>query len=73
MKATIVWFDAYYDVSFSRPAFSRLGSFAQIIEPIHDALCSEVPIPSNAISLENGNTIATAVVTVTLFSGNGIL
>lgn len=73
MKATIVRFDAYYDVSFGRPAFSRLGSFAQIIEPIHDALSGEVLIPSNAISLENGNTIATAVVTVTLFSGNGIL
>ncbi len=72
MKATIVRFDAYYDVAFARPAFSRLGSFAQIIEPIHDALSGEVLIPSDAISLENGNTIASSVVTVTLFSGNGV-
>ena len=73
MKATIARFDAYYEVAFSRPAFSRLGSFAQIIEPIHDALSSEALVPSDAIRLENGNTIATAVVTVTLFSGNGTL
>ena len=69
MKARIVRFDAHYEVAFSRPAFSRIASFSQIIEPIYDAFCSELIIPSDAISLENGNTIATAGVTVTLFSG----
>ena len=69
MKARIVRSDAHYEVAFSRPAFSRIASFAQIIEPIYDAFCSELIIPSDAISLENGNTIATAGVTLTLFSG----
>ncbi len=69
MKARIVRFDAHYEVAFSRPAFSRIASFAQIIEPIYDAFGSELIIPSDAISLENGNTIATAGVTLTLFSG----
>ena len=69
MKARIVRFDAHYEVAFSRPAFSRIASFSQIIEPIYDAFCSELVIPSDAISLENGNTIATAGVTLTLFSG----
>ena len=69
MKARIVRFDAHYEVAFSRPAFSRIASFSQIIEPIYDAFCSELIIPSDAISLENGNTIATAGVTLTLFSG----
>lgn len=69
MKARIARFDAHYEVFFSRPAFSRIASFAQIIEPIHDAFSSEVLIPSDAIKLENGNTIDTAGVTLTLFSG----
>jgi len=69
MNARIVRFDAHYEVGFSRPAFSRITSFAQIIEPIYDAFCSEFELSSDAISLENGNTIATAGVTLTLFSG----
>ena len=71
MKATIARFDASYEVDFARPAFSHVGSFAQIIEPIYDALSSEFHIPSNAIKLEDGNTISTAIVTVTLPSENG--
>lgn len=69
MKARIVRFDAHYEVAFTRPAFSRIASFAQIIEPIYDAFSSELAIPRDAICLENGNTIATAGVTLTLFSG----
>ena len=72
MKATVVRLDAYYEVTFARPAFNRVGSFAQIIEPIHDALSAETLIPADAIKFENGNTFASATVLVTLFSGNGI-
>lgn len=72
MKATVKRLDAHYEVTFARPAFSRVGSFAQIIEPIHDALSTETEIPADAIKFENGNTIASATVLVTLFSGNGI-
>ena len=72
MKATIVRYDAYYEVEFSRPAFSGVGSFAQILEPIHDALSQEFFVPSDAISLENGNTVASAAVTATLLSGNAV-
>ena len=43
----------------------------QIVEPIHDALSLETPIPPDAIKLENGNTIATALVSVALPFGNG--
>ncbi|MXY39940.1 MAG: hypothetical protein F4160_15325 [Rhodospirillaceae bacterium] len=69
MKARIVRFDAHYEVAFSRPAFSRIASFSQIMEPIYDAFSPELIIPSDAISFESGNTIATAGVTLTLFSG----
>lgn len=69
MKARIARFDVHYEVNFSRPAFSRIASFSQIIEPIYDAFSSEMSIPSDAIKLENGNSIDTAGVTLTLFSG----
>ena len=69
MKATLSRLDTYYEVTFARPAFSRLGSFAQIIEPLHDALSVGNTIPSDAIALENGNTISSAVVTASLFHG----
>ena len=69
MRARTARFDAYYEVAFNRPAFSRVASFSQIIEPIYDAFSAEVSIPPDAIKLENGNTIATAGVTLTLFSG----
>ena len=70
MKASIARFDAHYEVAFTRPAFSRIGSFAQILEPIYDALSEELAIPSDAIKIETGDSVASAVVTVTLFSGN---
>ncbi len=69
MKARITRFDAHYEVAFSRPAFSRIACFSQITEPIYDAFSQEIQIPSDAIRLDNGNTIATAGVTLTLFSG----
>lgn len=69
MRARTVRFDAYYEVAFNRPAFNHIASFSQIIEPIYDAFSPEVRIPSDAIKLENGDTIATAGVTLTLFSG----
>ena len=69
MKAHIARFDAHYEVGFSRPAFGRIASFSQIIEHIYDAFSREIHIPSDAIKLENGNTISTARVTLSLFSG----
>ena len=57
MKARIARFNAHYEVVFSRPAFSRITSFSQIIEPIYDAFSQEIQIPSDAIELENGNTL----------------
>ncbi len=69
MEARIVRLDTSYEVAFSRPAFSRIASFSQIIEPIYDAFSQEIQIPSDAIKLENGDTIATAGVTLTLLSG----
>ena len=72
MKATTVRSDAYYEVVFSRPAFSGIGSFALILEPIHDALTEEIIIPSDAITIDAGNSISNSVVTVRLLSGNVI-
>lgn len=69
MKVSVARSDAYYEVAFHRPAFSRIASFSQIVEPIYDAFSPEVPISPEAIKLEDGNTIATAGVTLTLFSG----
>ena len=69
MKAQIVRIDAHYEVAFSRPVFSRIASFSQVIEPIYDAFSSELSVPSDAISVEVGNSIATSRVTLTLFSG----
>ncbi len=69
METRIARFDTHYEVGFSRPAFSRITSFVQIIEPIYDAFSQEVQIPSEAIKVETGDTIATAGVTITLLSG----
>lgn len=68
MKARIERLDAFYEVVFSRPAFNRVSSFVQIIEPIHDALSEELFIPPDAIRVENGNTIDSAVVSLNLTS-----
>ena len=70
MKVSVARFDAIYDVVFSRPAFSRVTDFVQIIEPIHDTFSKELFVPLDAIRVENGNTISTAGVIVTLLSGN---
>ena len=72
MKASIIRLDAFYEVDYSRPAFSRVASFLQIMEPIYDAFSEEVQIPSDAMKLENGDTIATAGVTLNLFSGQSL-
>ena len=69
MKATVKRFDVIYEVEYSRPAFNQISTFTQILEPIYDALSGELHIPSDAIRVESGNTIATAFVTITLFSG----
>ena len=73
MKACIARLDAFYEVVFSRPAFSRISSFVQIIEPIHDALSQELIIPSDAMRIENGNTIDSAVVSLKLASPNFVM
>ncbi len=49
-----------------RPVFSRIQSFPQIIEPIHDAFSGEFQISSDAIKVKVADTIATASVTLTL-------
>ena len=69
MKAHIARLDAHYEVEFLRPAFGRIASFSQIIEKIYDSFSEEIHIPSDAIKLENGSTISTAGVTLSLFSG----
>ena len=69
MKAQLIRFDVHYEVAFSRPDLGRIASFAQILKPIYDAFSSELIVPSDAISLENGNTFAAAGITLTLFSG----
>ncbi len=73
MKARIARLDAFYEVVFSRPAFSRISSFVQIIEPIHDALSQELIIPPEAIRVENGNTIDSAFVSLNLASPNCVM
>ena len=70
MKASVSRTDAYYEIVFIRPAFGSIGSFAQIIEPIHNALSNEFVVPSDAIKIETGNSIANSGVTVSLLSGN---
>ena len=72
MKASIARLDAFYEVAFSRPAFSCASTFAQIIGPIYDALSGEFLIPDDAIRLESGNTLATAFVAISLNSPNCI-
>ena len=72
MKATVKRFDVIYEVEYSRPAFNQISTFTQILEPIYDALSGELHIPSDAIRVESGNTIATAFVTITLFSGKWV-
>jgi len=69
MKASIDRLDAFYEVEFHRPAFSRVDSFVQIFEPLYDTFSKEVRIPSDALRVETGDSIATAVVSLELFSG----
>ena len=69
MKASIARLDAFYEVEFGRPVFSRVASFVQIIEPLYDTFSREFRIPSDAIKVENGDSIATAGVTMNLLSG----
>lgn len=70
MKANMRRSDAYYEIVFNRPSFASIGSFAQIIEPIHDALSEELVVPSDAIKVETGNSIENSAVTVNLLAGN---
>ena len=72
MKANVKRFDVNYEVEYSRPAFNQISTFTQILEPIYDALSGELHIPSDAIRVESGNTIATAYVAITLFSGKWV-
>ena len=62
--------DLHCEEVFARPAFSRVGSFPQIIEPVYDAFdAAGFRIPSDAMRIENGDSIATAKVSLSLFSG----
>ncbi len=70
MNARVTRLDFHCDVIFARPVFSRVASFAQIIEPIYDAFSTEgIRIPSDALRVDNGNSIATAKVSLSLHSG----
>ena len=70
MDARVGRTDYHCEVVFARPAFSRVGSFTQVIEPVYDAFTGAgIPIPADALCVENGNSIATARVTLSLHSG----
>ncbi len=69
MKAKITRLDAHYEVRFGRPAFSRITTFSQIIEPIYDVFSKELLIPSDGIKVYGGNSIDTTTVVLTLDSG----
>ncbi len=70
MDARVGRSDFHCEVVFARPAFSRVASFTQVIEPVYDAFTGAgIPIPADALCVENGNSIATAKVTLSLLSG----
>ena len=70
MDARVVRSDFHREEVFARPTFSRVTTFAQMIEPIYDAFTGAgVPIPADALCVENGNSIAAAKVTLSLLSG----
>ncbi len=71
MNARVTRLDFHFDAVFARPVLSRVASFAQIIEPIYNAFdAGGIRIPSDALFFENGNSIATAKVFLSLFSGS---
>ena len=70
MDARVVRSDVHCEVVFARPAFSRVASFTKLIEPVYDAFTGAgIPIPADALCVENGNSMATAKVTLSLLSG----
>ena len=70
MDACVERSDFHCEVHFARPAFSRLASFTQVIEPVYDAFArAGITIPADALCIENGKSIATAKVTLSLLSG----
>ena len=70
MDARVGRSDFHYEVVFARPAFSRVTSFTKVIEPVYDAFTGAgISIPADALCVENGNSIATAKVTLSLLSG----
>lgn len=70
MNAVVDRTDFHCEEVFARPAFSRVTSFAQIIEPVYDAFdAAGFRIPADAMRIENGDSIATAKVSLSLFSG----
>ncbi len=72
MKATVAKINLRYEVGYAQPLFSQIGTFLEQIEPIYDALRQDLSVPSDAITVENGNTFATAKITVSLFSGKWV-
>ncbi len=70
MDACVDRTDLHCEEIFARPAFSRIGSFPQIIEPVYDAFdAAGFRIPADAMRIENGDSIATAKVSLSLRSG----
>lgn len=72
MKASTKKINLIYEVEYSRPAFSRIGAFVEQIEPIYDALSENLRVPSDAIIIQNENSIASAKIIVSLFSDSWI-
>ncbi len=62
--------DFHCEVVYARAAFSWAASFTQVIEPVCDAFAGAgIPIPADALCVENGNSISTAKVNLSLLSG----
>ena len=70
MESRISAIDFRYKVEFARPAFSQIGTFTQIIEPLYDAFFDEIPNISEAIELKIGNTIASSSVVLPIRTGS---
>lgn len=70
MNAHVDRTDLHCEEVFARPAFSQLVSFAQIVEPIYDAFdAAGFRVPADALRVQNGDSIATAKVSMSLLSG----
>ena len=73
MEASIFRIDASYEVSFRIPALSQIGALSLFYKSLYEVFNQELRLPSDAIELQNGTSIATTAVVLTLPNGAGIL